>query len=104
LGETLEQGLRAAAHPRLGMIASLIGLVILFAVGIPAYYSYGISGLAASVCLSQFISLAALVAFCIFYLRMPAKLFLAFDAATLREIETAVASMFRHFGVSGPRP
>jgi len=35
---------------------------------------------------------------------MPAKLFLAFDAATLREIETAVASMFRHFGVSGLRP
>jgi O-antigen/teichoic acid export membrane protein len=103
MGETLEQGLRAAAHPRLGMIASVMGLVILLATGIPAYHSFGISGLAASVCLSQLLSLLALVAFCIFRLRMPAKSFLAFDVATFREIENAVAALFRRFGVSGSR-
>ena len=104
MGETLEQGLRAAGHPRLGMIASLIGLAILFFVGIPAFHAFGINGLAASVCLSQLLSLVALVAFCIFYLHMRAKSFIALDAATFREIENAVASFFRRFGFSPSRP
>jgi Na+-driven multidrug efflux pump len=77
--------------------------VILFAVGISAYHAWGINGLAASVCLSQFLSLIALVAFCVFYLRMPAKSFFAFDVATFREIENAIASLFRRFGLSSSR-
>jgi hypothetical protein len=44
------------------------------------------------------------MAFCIFYLHMRAKSFLALDATTFHEIESAVASFFRRFGLSPSRP
>jgi O-antigen/teichoic acid export membrane protein len=95
MGETLEQGLRAAAHPNLGIISNFIGLAILVAIGIPAYEHYGIGGLSASVFLGQAISLLALIGFCTFYLDMRPGLFWAFGGTTFHEIKAVIASLFK---------
>jgi O-antigen/teichoic acid export membrane protein len=104
VGETLEQGLRATGRPRLGMIASAIGLAVLLAAAAPAYRHLGISGIAAAVCLSQAISLAALIVFCVVRLRMRVSAFWAFNAQTFTELESLVASIFRRFGIASSRP
>jgi enterobacterial common antigen flippase len=100
VGETLEQGLRAAGHPRLGMIASIFGLALLLAAAVPAYHRYGISGLAATVCFSQGLSLIGLIALCVSRLHMRIGSFWAFDADTFRRLYAAFASLFRGSGLS----
>lgn len=104
VGETLEQGLRAANHPRLGMIASFIGLTILLVASVPAYHAIGINGIAAAVCFSQAVSLIALIVLCVVRLRMRASSLWAFNAATFSELESRIALIFRRFGIVPSRP
>jgi len=87
MGETLEQGLRAAAHPRLGIISNLIGLAVLLALGVPAYHHLALAGLAATVFLGEAASLFALIGFCVFFLRMRPRLFWAFGTDTFQELK-----------------
>lgn len=101
LGQTLEQGLRAASHPRLGIVSNLLGLAVLLAAAVPGYLHFGIGGLAAAVFLGQFVNLIALIGFCIFYLHMRPGLFWAFDAATFLELRTATASLRKLFSWVG---
>jgi O-antigen/teichoic acid export membrane protein len=95
MGETLEQGLRAASHPRLGIISNLLGLAILLGLGVPAYQSFGIAGVAAAVCMGQAASLAALIGFCVFALNMKLELFWAFDASTFHELKAVAVSLLK---------
>ena len=95
MGETLEQGLRAASHPRLGIISNLLGLAILLGLGVPAYQSFGIAGVATAVCMGQAASLAALIGFCVFVLNMKLKLFWAFDASTFHELKGVAVSLLK---------
>ena len=103
VGETLEQGLRAAGHPRLGMIASLFGLALLLLAAVPAYHHYGISGLAAAVCIAQGMSLLALIALCVSLLHMRIGSFWAFDLETFRRLYAAFASLFRRSALGSSR-
>jgi O-antigen/teichoic acid export membrane protein len=98
MGEALEQGLRAAEHPRLGIISNLLGLAMLLAVGVPAYRGFGISGLAAAACLGQAASLLALIGFCVFLLRMRPRIFWAFDATTSHELMNLVLRSLKRVG------
>jgi O-antigen/teichoic acid export membrane protein len=95
MGETLEQGLRAAAHPRLGIISSLIGLTILISLGIPAFDHFGLAGLAATVLLSQAGSLFALIGFCVFFLEMRPGLFWGFGTETFQELKRVGFSLLK---------
>jgi enterobacterial common antigen flippase len=103
LGETLEQGLRAAGHPRLGMVASLFGLAILLAAAVPAYHRYGISGLAATVCVAQGLSLIALILLCTTRLHMRISAFWAFDRDTLRRLAAFFRNPFHRSGLASAR-
>jgi enterobacterial common antigen flippase len=95
VGEMLEQGLRAAGHPRLGMIASLFGLALLLAAAVPAYHRYGITGLAGTVCFAQGVSLIALIALCVSRLHMSIRSFWAFDRDTFRRLYSVFATLLR---------
>lgn len=95
MGETLEQGLRAAGHPRLGMIASLFGLALLLAMAVPAFHRYGIGGLAGTVCVAQGMSLIALIALCVSRLHMSIGSFWAFDRDTFRRLYSVFATLLR---------
>jgi O-antigen/teichoic acid export membrane protein len=95
LGETLEQGLRAASHPRLGIVSNLLGLALLIALGVPAYHKFGISGLAATVLMGQASSLLALILFCIFYLDMKPGSFWAFNSATVHELTEIIVPLLK---------
>jgi O-antigen/teichoic acid export membrane protein len=86
MSQVLEQGLRAASHPRPGIVSNLLGLGVLFALGIPACVRFGIVGLAASLTAAQFINLAALIAFCVVLLKMPLSSLWAFRSAAVREL------------------
>lgn len=98
MGQTLEQGLRAASHPGLGIFSNLLGLAILLSAGVPAYLHFGITGLAAAVFLGQCTNLLVLIGLCIFYLRMRPGLFWAFDAATFHEMKVVTAALKKRFG------
>jgi O-antigen/teichoic acid export membrane protein len=86
MSQVLEQGLRAASHPRPGIVSNLLGLGVLFGLGIPACVRFGIIGMAASLAAAEFINLAALIAFCVALLKMPPRLLWALKPATLREL------------------
>jgi enterobacterial common antigen flippase len=90
MSQVLEQGLRAASHPRPGIVSNLLGLGVLFAVGIPACARFGIVGLATSLTVAQLINLAALIAFCVVILQMPLRSFWAFRPAVVRELAISV--------------
>jgi O-antigen/teichoic acid export membrane protein len=102
MGETLEQGLRAASHPNLGIISNLLGLAIVLAIGVPACMRFGIGGLAAIVFLGQAVSLFALIGFCVFYLHMEAGLFWAFGAKTFHELREITFSLFKRVRHASP--
>jgi O-antigen/teichoic acid export membrane protein len=103
MGETLEQGLRAAGHPRLGIISNLIGLAILLVFGIPAYHRMGLAGLAATVSSGQAASLFVLIGFCVFLLKMRPGLFWGLGSETFQELKGAASSFLtgRESGVLG---
>lgn len=90
----LEQGLRAAGHPRPGIISNVAGLAVLFGFGIPACLSLGINGLAAASLAAQFLNLSILIGFCVTSLKMPVSSFWGFNASAFGEI-----SAFARFGI-----
>jgi O-antigen/teichoic acid export membrane protein len=93
LSQVLEQGLRAASHTRPGIVSNLLGLVVLFGLGIPSCVRFGISGMAASLAVAEFANLAALVAFYVVMLKMPLRLLWAFEPGTLRELAISARSI-----------
>ncbi len=93
--QVLEQGLRAAGHPRPGIVSNLLGLAVLIGFGIPACLHYGIAGLASAALVAQLLNLTALIAFCVVGLKMPAKDFWAFDASAFNELVTFVRSFIK---------
>jgi O-antigen/teichoic acid export membrane protein len=97
IGETLEQGLRAAGHPGLGIVSNVAGLVALCALAVPAYLYFGIAGLASAALLGQLVSLLALIGLCVLRLKMRLRTFWAFDTVTFREFKRLTASAVRHF-------
>jgi O-antigen/teichoic acid export membrane protein len=96
--QVLEQGLRAAAHPALGIMSNLLGLVCFFALGVPGFAHFGIAGLAAGVLFGQFVSLAALIGFCAVILKMHLSQFWAFNAATFGELKVVTSYLIRRMG------
>jgi len=97
MGQTLEQGLRAASHPGLGIFSNLLGLTALLSAGVPAYLYFGITGLAAAAFLGQCVNLLALMGTCVFYLQMRPGLFWAFDAATFHDMKAAMTALRKRF-------
>jgi len=90
MSQVLEQGLRAASLAGAGIVSNLLGLGVLFALGIPACLHFGINGMAASLAAAQLINLAALIAFCVIELKMPLRLLWAFKPATFSELTISV--------------
>ena len=91
MAQVLDQGLRAACHPRPGVLSNLLGATFLFAVGIPACSRFGINGMAAAMLGAQFVSLLFLAGFCVVRLGLPASLLWPFARTTISEV-TAVGS------------
>ena len=90
--QVLEQGLRAADHPRPGIVSNLLGLALLIGLGIPACLHYGIAGLASAAMVAHFLNLVVLIGFCVVGLKMSAKDFWPFDASTFKEIAAVAKS------------
>jgi O-antigen/teichoic acid export membrane protein len=84
--QVLEQGLRAAGHPRPGIVSNLAGLALLVGLGIPGYLRFGIAGLAASLLAAQILNLSILIGFCLAELKMPARRLWAFEASSFDEL------------------
>jgi len=97
MSQVLEQGLRAAEHPRPGIFSNLTGLAVLVAVGIPACMRHGINGLAAIVLVAQILNLSILIGFCVLRLHIPARSLWAFDYRALRYFHEIVSSFHRRF-------
>jgi O-antigen/teichoic acid export membrane protein len=93
----LEYSLRAAGHPRPGIVSNLAGLVVLTGAGIPACLHYGIAGLAASVMAAQALNLAILIGFCVRWLNMPLRSFNAFHRDSIAQFAGMATSFFRRF-------
>ena len=81
--QVLEQGLRAAGHPRPGIVSNLLGLLVLIGIGVPACARYGIVGIASAALAAQCLNLGVLIGFCVARLNMSARSFWAFDSGTL---------------------
>ena len=102
MSQVLDQGLRAAGHPRVGIISNLAGLVVIAALGIPLCVRYGINGLAATSLAAQFVNLTILVGYCVVGLTMLPKSLWAFDKSALRDISAiAKSAVKRMMGNSG---
>ena len=93
--QVLEQGLRAANHPRPGIFSNLLGLAVLAGLGIPACQRYGIVGLASVTIVAQFLNLTFLIAFCFFALHMPLGALWGFGLSTMKEFRPAIGSFLR---------
>lgn len=99
MSQVLEQGLRAASHPRLGIVSNLLGLGVMVALGIPACLRFGINGIAASLGVAQFVNLGLLITFCRVRLKMPLSQFWAFTPGTFRELKMFVRPILRRLRV-----
>lgn len=97
MAHVLEQGLRAAGHPRPGIVSNLLGLGLLIGLGIPACLQLGIAGLAGSLLAAQFLNLSILVGFCAFRLEMPAQSLWALEAGTLSKLGLSLRSVWQNF-------
>jgi O-antigen/teichoic acid export membrane protein len=93
--QVLEQGLRAADHPRPGIVSNLLGLALIISLGIPACLHYGIAGLAAAAMVAQLLNFVVLIGFCVVGLKMSAKDFWAFDASAFNELGSLVRSLIK---------
>ena len=87
--QMLEQGLRAAGHPRIGIVSNLAGLTALVAIGIPACVTDGINGIATAALVAQALNIFILIGFCVARLHIPIRWFWAFSPQSLRELYTA---------------
>jgi O-antigen/teichoic acid export membrane protein len=92
MGQVLEQGLRAAGHPRPGIVSNLLGLVVLVGLGVPACLRFGINGVASSLLAAQFLNLAVLISFCITCLGMPVRSFWTLDKSTFGKLGSLARS------------
>ncbi|MGC1687146.1 MAG: hypothetical protein WA734_16090 [Candidatus Acidiferrales bacterium] len=97
MGQVLDQGLRAASHSRPGIFSNLLGAIAVFALGIPAGLRFGINGIAAGLLVAQFVNLSVLISFCVIRLKMPVRLFWAFDPVSVRQIMSAAGPLLRRF-------
>jgi len=95
--QMIEYGLRAAGHPRPGIVSNLAGLAVLAGIGIPACIHYGIVGLAASVLSAQLLSLSILIGFCVWRLDMPLRLFNALHRDSVAQFAGVATSFLRRF-------
>jgi len=86
MSQVLEQGLRAAGHPRPGIVSNLLGLGVLVGLGVPACIHYGIAGLAAAALGAQILNLSILMGFCLARLKMPVRSFWAFETSTFDKL------------------
>ena len=87
MGLMLEQALRAAEHPRVGIASNLAGLALLVTFGIPACLRFGIDGMAASFMAAEFLNLSILICFCVFWLGMSPSEFSVFHRNGLNELK-----------------
>jgi O-antigen/teichoic acid export membrane protein len=101
--QVLEQGLRAAGHPRPGIVSNLLGLVVLVGLGIPGCVRYGIVGIASAALLAQLLNLAVLLGFCVSRLKMSVRSFWALDFVTLSVLIVSVKSGWRNLSNPGIR-
>jgi O-antigen/teichoic acid export membrane protein len=85
MSQVLDQGLRAAGHPRIGVVSNLAGLALMVGLGIPGCVYFGINALATASLASQFVNLAVLVGFCLAGLKLPPKSLWAFDSRTVQQ-------------------
>jgi O-antigen/teichoic acid export membrane protein len=97
MAQVLDQGLRAASHSRAGIFSNLLGAIAVFALGIPACLRFGINGMAAALLVAQFVNLSVLISFCFIRLKMPARLFWAFDPVSVRQMMSAAGPLLRRF-------
>ena len=95
--QVLEQGLRAAGHPRPGIVSNLLGLAVLLGLGIPACLHFGIVRLAAATLAAQLLNLVFLIGYCLVGLKMPAKTFWAFDAHTIHQLKGVGWQVLKQF-------
>jgi O-antigen/teichoic acid export membrane protein len=95
MAQVLDQGLRAACHPRPGIFSNLLGAACLFAVGIPASSRFGINGMAGAMLGAQLVSLLFLAGFCMFYLGLPASLIWPFGRTTISEVTSVGSQIMR---------
>ena len=95
MAQVLDQGLRAACHPRPGIFSNLLGTTILFAVGIPACSRFGINGMAGAVLGAQFLNLLFLAGFCMVCLGLPASLIWPFARTTMCEVAAVGSQIMR---------
>jgi O-antigen/teichoic acid export membrane protein len=91
MSQVMEQGLRAAGHPRPGIASNLLGLIALAGLGIQGCAHHGIVGLAAATLAAQLLNLAILISFCALELKMPLHSLSAFDGGSLRELHGVAA-------------
>jgi len=87
MGLMLEQALRAAEHPRVGIVSNLAGLALLVAAGIPACLRFGIDGIAASFMAAELLNLGVLICFCVFWLGMSPSEFSVLHRNGLNELK-----------------
>jgi len=93
--QVLEQGLRAAGHPRPGIVSNLLGLALLIGLGIPACLHYGIAGLAFAALGAQVLNLSILMGFCLARLKMPMRSFWAFERSTFDNLGALARSLIK---------
>ena len=93
--QVLEQGLRAADHPRPGIVSNLLGLGVLVGLGVPACIHYGIAGVAAAALGAQILNLGILMGFCLARLKMPVQSFWAFKTSTFHKLGALARSLIK---------
>ena len=93
MSQVLEQGLRAAGHPQAGIGSNLLGLGVIFGVGIPACLRFGIAGVAGALWAAQFLNLCALIAYCVLRLGMLPRELWAMDGRSAQELRNAAWSL-----------
>jgi O-antigen/teichoic acid export membrane protein len=93
--QVLEQGLRAAGHPRPGIGSNLLGLMVLLGLGIPACLRFGIIGLAAAALAAQLLNLTIVICYCLIGLKMSVRSLWAFDLASLRDLGIEAGSLLK---------
>lgn len=88
LGQVLEQSLRAAGYPNVGILSNLVGVITLLALGIPAANRSGITGLGLSVLCAQVANCSILIIFCLIRLKISLSELLSFRFSPAQATQT----------------